>query len=287
MRKILIFLIIFLAADGCRQGVNSKMGKIISVSIPPFEYFVKEIAGEKFKVNVMVPPGSDPHIYEPSPEQVSKLSRSTAYISNGYLGLESVWLNRFFEVNKEMKKLSLGESIEPLEPVHINSNHIHELADPHYWVSPKNAIIITKVIARFLKETDPDNGAFYEANSERLLEKITSLDRKATDLFNSTSRKSFMIFHPALGYLARDYGLEEIAIEEEGKEPSPARLKELIDKAHEGTFRTIFVQREFDVKYARVIAGEAGLEVKIIDPLSGNWYDATSDIINSLYETLK
>ena len=266
---------------------NKSMEKIITVSIPPFGYFVEEIAGDKFQVNVMVPPGNDPHIYEPYPEQIKKLGRSVGYISNGFLGFEAVWLERFFEINKGMKKLSVGGVIEPLHPVHTNSNHIHELADPHYWVSPRSGVLMTKEIARFFKEIDPENSAFYEANSERLIEKITELDRKAAELFGTTVRKSFMIFHPALGYIARDYGLKEIAVEAEGKEPSPARLKELVDKAHEGNFKVIFVQKEFDVKYARVIAQEAGLEVVVIDPLSADWYAATSDIINSLYESLK
>lgn len=287
MKKLFILPVIFLMSAGCRHAGNKNDEKIITVSIPPFSYFVEEIAGDKFQVNVMVPPGNDPHIYEPYPEQIRKLGRSAGYISNGYLGFEAVWLERFFEINKGMKILSLGGAIEPLQPVHADSDQIHELADPHYWISPKNAALMAKEITKFIIEIDPGNSALYEANSERLIEKIANLDRKAAELFGSTVRKSFMIFHPALGYIARDYGLEEIAVESEGKEPSPARLKDLIDRAHEGNFKVIFVQKEFDVKYARVIAKETGLEVVIIDPLSGNWYAATSEIINSLYESLK
>lgn len=287
MKQIIILLFIFLVGAGCRQEGSKKEAKIITVSIPPFGYFVQEIAGDLFQVNVMVPPGSDPHIYEPYPEQVSKLSRSAGYISNGFLGFESVWMERFSEVNKEMKQLTLGEAIKPLDPVHVDNNHAYELADPHYWVSPSNAAIMAGEIKEFLVELDPENSSVYEANYERLMEKIKSLDKKASELFNSTSRKSFLIFHPSLGYIARDYGLEEISVESEGKEPSPARLKGLIDRAKNENHKVIFVQREFDLKYARVIAQEAGLEVVVIDPLSSNWYASTTDIITSLYDSLK
>ena len=113
--------------------------RIITVSIAPFKYFVEAIAGDDFTVNVMVPPGSDPHVYEPFPEQITKLRTSEAYISNGYLGFEMTWLDRFYETNTGMKKLNLGESIDPIESEHHHEGDNLEGADPHYWVSPKCA----------------------------------------------------------------------------------------------------------------------------------------------------
>ena len=97
-----------------RKGSDSG-DKIITVSIAPFKYFVEEIAGNDFTVNVMVPAGADPHIYEPFPEQINKLRKSVGYISNGYLGFEMNWLDRFYETNQTMKRLSLGDSIDPLD----------------------------------------------------------------------------------------------------------------------------------------------------------------------------
>jgi zinc transport system substrate-binding protein len=96
----------------------------------------------------------------------------------------------------------------------------------------------------------------------------------------------FMIFHPNLAYLARDYGLGEIAVEFEGKEPPPSRLKELIDLAAEENINTIFVQKEYDSRNARTIAAEIGAEIRVIDPLSENWLESTLDIINGLYNSL-
>jgi len=260
--------------------------KIITVSIAPFKYFVKEIAGDDFKVNVMVPAGADAHIYEPFPEQINKLRRSVAYISNGYLGFEATWLNRFYETNRSMKRLSLGDKINPLVSVHMHEGNHSEGADPHYWVSPECALIMAKSVKDLLIEINPSGEKKYETNYNDLIIKIHEVDNKARSLFSNVQRRSFMIYHPNLGYIARDYNLEEISVEFEGKEPSPSRLKGLIDRANKDNLKIIFVQKEYDTKNAEVIASEIGAKVIIIDPLSEEWEKATTDIIVAVYNSL-
>jgi len=260
--------------------------RIITVSIAPFKFFIEEIAGDDFKVNVMVPGGANPHIYEPFPEQIRKLRRSLAYISNGYLGFEMTWLDRFYETNRTMKRLSLGDKIDPLMSEHRHEGDHVEGADPHYWVSPKCAMIIAFSVKEFLCELDTLQKQKYETNYQNLLTRIQDVDKKAQELFSGVKNRSFMIFHPNLGYLARDYGLEEISVEYEGKEPPPSRMKELIDRARENGLKTIFVQREYDTKNAKAIAHEIGAVVKIIDPLSEDWLRTTSDIVIALYNSL-
>lgn len=285
MRKIFCFLIVVFIISCGRQRANTGE-RIITVSIAPFKYFVEEIAGDDFKVNVMVPAGANPHIYEPFPEQINKLRRSVAYISNGYLGFEMTWLDRFYEANKTMKRLSLGDKIDPLVSGHHHEGNHVEGADPHYWVSPKCALIMATSVKEFLCELNPSQKQKYEVNYNSLVSKIQEVDNKALELFSGVKNRSFMIFHPNLGYLARDYGLEEIPVEYEGKEPPPSRLKELIDRARKDGLKTIFVQREYDTKNAKAIADEIGAEVKIIDPLSEDWQKATMDIINALHNSL-
>lgn len=285
MRKIFCFLIVVFIISCGRQRADTGE-RIITVSIAPFKYFVEEIAGDDFKVNVMVPAGANPHIYEPFPEQINKLRRSVAYISNGYLGFEMTWLDRFYETNKTMKRLSLGDKIDPLVSGHHHEGDHVEGADPHYWVSPKCALIMATSVKEFLCELNPSQKQKYEVNYDSLFSKIQEVDNKALELFSGVKNRSFMIFHPNLGYLARDYGLEEIPVEYEGKEPPPSRLKELIDRAREDGLKTIFVQREYDTKNAKAIADEIGAEVKIIDPLSEEWQKATMDIINALHNSL-
>jgi zinc transport system substrate-binding protein len=270
----------------CGSNSNDSGSRIVTVSIAPFRYFVQEIAGNDFTVNIMVPAGADPHIYEPFPEQISKLRQSVGYISNGYLGFEMNWLDRFYEVNRTMKRLSLGDRIDPLTPEHHHEGGHIEGADPHYWVSPKCALIIASSVKEFLCELNPSQKQKYETNYQILVSKIQDTDKKARELFSDTKSRSFMIYHPNLAYLARDYGLKEIPVEFEGKEPSPSRMKELIDRARVDNLKIIFVQREYDTKNAKAIAGEIGAKIVLIDPLSENWQQSTIEIINALSESL-
>ncbi len=287
MRKISFsLLLIFLFSCG-RHADNYSGDRIITVSIAPFKYFVESIAGGDFKVNVMVPPGSDPHVYEPFPDQINKLRRSEAYISDGFLGFEMTWLDRFYETNNRMKKLNLGNAINPIASGdNHGGNHHIEGADPHYWVSPKSAMSMASSVRDLLIDLNPSGAGKYEENYQALISDIRNLDERAQRLFSDTHKKSFMIYHPNLAYLARDYGLKEIPVESEGKEPPPSRMKALIDVARQDSIKEIFIQREYDTRNARVIARQINAELIIIDPLSENWLKATSDIIDKLKESL-
>ena len=140
----------------CNHTVSNSGEKIITVSIPPFKYFINAIAGDDFRVNIMVAAGANPHIYEPVPEQIADLRKSVAYISDGYLGFEMTWLDRFYETNPRMKKLSLGQNIDLIKPTgNSDSEHV-EGADPHYWVSPKCALSMAGAIKTLLIDLNPD-----------------------------------------------------------------------------------------------------------------------------------
>jgi len=285
VKKVLTIILLFIVVS-CGQGKRNTSEKIITVSIGPFKYFVEQIAGDDFNVNVMVPAGADPHIYEPFPEQINQLRKSVAYISNGYLGFEMNWLDRFYETNRSMKRLSLSDKIEPLVSEHAHAGNHVEGADPHYWVSPRCAIIMAGSVMNLLLVLNPSHKEKYEANYQILISRIQAIDLEAEKLFSGLTNRSFMIYHPNLGYIARDYDLEEISVEYEGKEPPPSRLKELIDNARKHGLKTIFVQKEYDTKNAKAIAEEIGAEIKIIDPLSENWETATTEIIKAVYNSL-
>jgi zinc transport system substrate-binding protein len=283
MNKSFFFLII-LFIFSCGRSSNEGGGNIITVSIPPFKYFVEAIGGDDFTVNVMVPAGASPHNYEPVPAQVDKLRRSLAYISNGHLGFEITWLDRFYETNRKMKKLNLCENID-LIAAEEHSGHDHEGADPHYWVSPSCARIIALSVKELLCEIAPAQKQLYENSYKELVKEIEAIDLKARELFSGDLNKKFMIFHPTLGYLARDYGLLQIAVESEGKEPTPAQLRSLIHTARENNIRHIFVQEGFDDKNARSIASDTGADLVIIDPMMENWPLSTMNIVKALHSS--
>lgn len=267
-----------------RRNTVSEEKDIITVSIAPFSYFVTSIAGDDFEVNVMVPPGANPHIYEPAPGQIDRLIRSVAYISNDYLGFEITWLERFYSMNSEMLRVSLSRGIELIEPEHHHEGDHVEGADPHYWVSPANALLMAATVRDLLISLAPENSVRYETNFKELAGKISELDIKAGELFSQARGRAFMIYHPNLAYLARDYGLVELAVETEGKEPNPAQFRSLIDRMGNEGIKFILVQKEFDIKNAKAIADETDAEIVIIDPLSADWYKAVDDIIEALNE---
>lgn len=271
-------------AVSCGGGNRSESRGVISVSIAPIKYFTEAIAGDDFEVNVMVPAGSDPHFYEPSMAQVQNLSKSLAYISIGYLDFEVAWLYKFYQVNPEMKIISFANNQELLyASAWEHGDHMHyEGVDPHFWVSPKSAYRMAADIKDLLLAINPSGAVKYEENYTKLISQISEIDREAGEMLAPWGGRKFMIYHPVLGYFARDYGLEQVAIEHEGKEPSPSALRELIDLARANEIKTIFVQQEFDRKNAEVIAAEVGAQVITIDPLSPDWQGAVRAIASAL-----
>jgi zinc transport system substrate-binding protein len=196
------------------------------------------------------------------------------------------WLSRFYETNSTMKRLSLGESIVPLDHDHHHHEGEHaEAADPHYWVSPVCAKEMAGALRDFLVELNPGKKEQYLAGYDSLMIKIGEVEARASEALGLLSGRPFMIYHPNLGYLARDYGLIEVSVEYEGKEPPPSRMKELIDLARKEGIKRIFVQKEYDTKNARAIADEIGAEVIVIDPLAEDWYGATMTMIDELGKT--
>jgi len=282
-RVVIIVLIAMLFPYCGNRGLQSERD-IISVSIAPFKYFTEAIAGDDFAINVMVPQGADPHIYEPSMAQVQSLSKSVAYIANGFLDFELSWLYKFYQVNPGMSLMSFANNQELLyQSAWEHGDHWHyEGVDPHFWVSPASALKMASDLKSLLISLKPENKARYEENYNSLTESIRMLDNDISTMLAPREGRSFMIYHPVLAYFARDYGLEQIAVEHEGKEPSPSDLKGLIDKARELRISTIFVQQEFDRKNAEVIAKETGARVVVINPLSENWAEAVRDIASGL-----
>jgi zinc transport system substrate-binding protein len=185
-----------------------------------------------------------------------------------------------------MEKLSLGTSIDLIEAEEHHEEGHSEGADPHYWVSPKSAMVIAGSVRTMMTGLKPEKKAEYDARYKILTDTIAAIDSLATKMFSDFRGKSFMIFHPALGYIARDYGLDQIAVENEGKEPTPSSMRKLIDIAGEKKIKVIFIQKGFDTKNAGAIALETGAELVAIDPLSEDWPQSVREIINAIHNSL-
>jgi zinc transport system substrate-binding protein len=256
------------------------------VSIVPQKSIVEAIGGELVNVSVMVLPGNSPHSYEPKASQMKDLNDAKIYFAIG-VEFENAWLKRFQNQNKSLKIVDTSKGIEKLAMIKHkhedddhkghkhhdhHDDHKAESKDPHVWTSTQNLKVIANNIYNELISIDSKNSATYEANYKLLINKIDSVQSQIKEILKDTPKDSkFMVFHPAWGYFANEYGLIQIAVEVEGKEPKPAVLVELIKEAREENIKAIFTQPEFSEKSAKVIADELGIKVIKASPLNPKW----------------
>jgi zinc transport system substrate-binding protein len=269
--KYIFIIPIIIVILGCKSGSHKK--NCISVSIPPVKYFVDKLTDKKIKVNVMVPSGVAHDTYEPTPKQLQKLSDSRLYIRIGYLGYERSWIHRLEELNPEMNVVNLSDAIELIcgEPIK-HGDHYHEGGiDPHIWMSPKTMKRLLPVIRNALISSFPNIQETVDKNYNNIFREVNNMHFEYTLKTQFTKNKKFMIFHPALTYLAKDYNLEQISIEFEGKEPSPARLAEIIKLSKRERIKYIFIQAEYDENNAKQIASETGATLVKINPMAYDW----------------
>jgi zinc transport system substrate-binding protein len=270
-------------------------GLIVTVSILPQQYFVERIGGERVKVNVMVAPGDSPHNYEPKPEQMTALSQSAAYFSIG-VDFEGAWLDKIAAANPNMLMVDTIADVERL-PMAAHSHegeedhdedeeHEEDGLDPHVWTSPELVKIMSQSIYAALAQLDPDHQAEYQKNLDQFVQEIDTLEAEIRQNLAGLEGKKFFVFHPAWGYFANDFGLEQIPIETGGTEPSAKELAALIDEArHEGV-RVIFVQPEMSTKAAETIAAEIGGSVVPISPLAYDWMSNLSLVAEAFRDVL-
>jgi len=272
------------AVVGCDRESETTGKIVVAVTILPQAGFVEAIGGDKVEVVAMVPPGASPHTYEVTPDQMARLSNAKMYAKVGSpVEFELAWMDKLIAVNKSMlvidcsQGIDLTESQDPDEPG----------LDPHIWLSVKNAKIMVQNICNGLVQADAANKAYYEENCAAYLEELTKLDSDLAADLSGVSNRSFIVFHPAFGYFARDYDLKQIGVEQEGKEPDADYIVRLIEEARENDIRVVFVSPQFSTKSAEVIAKEIGGKVVIIDPLAKDFIDNMLAIESAMKQAMQ
>ncbi|WP_099464097.1 metal ABC transporter solute-binding protein, Zn/Mn family [Parabacteroides provencensis] len=264
--------------------------KMISVTIEPQRYFAEQIAGDKFKVNCVVPSGQSPETYDPTPQQMIQIDKSQAYFRIGFIGFEQAWMDNIIKNNPDLKIFDLSEGMEFVRSEEEHDGHHHEGEhhhhpegiDPHVWSSLQGSKVIAQNTLNAFIALDKENEAYYRDNYDRLMGEINQTSESVTSLLEPLKGTAFIIYHPALTYLADEFGLHQLCIEMDGKEPSPAQLKRLIETAREHDARVVFIQQEFDQKNAELIAKETGCKLIRINPLDYNWNKEMIHIAQSL-----
>ena len=271
MKKLIYILTLFILS-ACGNTKQKSEKPILTVTLEPLRYFTEAIAGNNYEVVSMVPKGSSPESYDPTPQQLVNLSKSQAYFRIGYIGFEQAWMKKLEANCPNMKVYNTSKGIDLIrDKGHWHGDHFHEGGvEPHVWNSTQNALIIADNIYQALCELDSTHQEDYQKRLDVLKQTIRQTDANVRTLVENAD-STFLIYHPALSYFARDYGLKQVSIEEGGKEPSPAQLKALIETCRNENVHTIFVQQEFDQRNAQLIANELGVNIVSINPLSYDW----------------
>lgn len=285
MRKILhlfIYIALIFVACSCGNSVKKSYDNTIFVSIAPLKPLVEAIVGEEFSVEILVPAGASPETFEPTPKQFIALNESVMVLGTGLLDFEKSMLQR---VHDQSKVIDLSQGITTIagscSRTH-HGKHCHHGVDPHIWCSPKCIDIMAQNIYNALVAKMPNKD--YTASYSALNERIQELDRAVNSLCNNSALPYFIIYHPALTYLARDYNLEQVAIEHEGKEPSAKRLASIIERAQRDGIKRVFYQSEFPESSVAVIAEDIGAEAVEINPLEENIFENISTIATLITE---
>lgn len=268
-----------------RPWADEKPRVRVFVSVLPIQTFVEQVGGEHVDVQSMVGPGFNPHIYDPTPQQIAALSGADLYVRTG-VPFENAWWERIRSANRRMQVLDARSGIELLpSPEHAHDHGAHEeegahggedaapSGDPHVWTSPVLAKEMAAAIRDELTRIDPDHAAGYAQGYQDLAHELEALDGELAALLRDLPERKFMVFHPAWGYFAQRYDLVQVPIEFEGKEPGPRALADLIDKAKREGVKVVFVQPQFSTQSAEQIARAISGRVVAADPLAADYAD--------------
>jgi len=269
----------------------------VFVSVLPQKFFVQQIAGDKVLVEVMVQAGASPATYEPKASQMRKLAGAAVYFSIG-VPFEQSWLERIRGVNREMLIVPTDRGITKLAMESHNhheadkegedhDHHVHSSLDPHIWLSPSLVKRQTEIMADTFTDLYPDRAEEFKENLDKFHAEIDAVDQQLRKSLHSLRGRNFMVFHPSWGYFANEYGLNQVAVEIEGKSPKPGQLRELVELAQQHEIDAIFVQPQFSQKSAAIIAQEIGGKVVILDPLAENWPQNMKKVAEQLRDAMK
>lgn len=280
MRKITIILPILtiLLFIGCAERKVVVENRAI-VSIAPLKPLVESILGEDFEVSVLVPLGASPETFDPSPKQLREVESARFVFGTGLLEFEQELLHRIAR-NKHIINTSQGIELiagtcSHAHHNHSNYNHNHAHGvDPHIWCSPKSLGKMAENIHAAIATEIPDSTKYSERYTSLCI-KLLELDEEIAEMCRQSPHSIFLIYHPALTYLARDYGLTQIAIENEGKEPSAKHLARIIEQARNEDVKHIFYQSEFPASSVEIICNDINATAVEINPLD-------EDIFNNI-----
>jgi zinc transport system substrate-binding protein len=276
MKKILIsslLLSLLLVMASCSKPEKKQASPTVLVSIPPYAYFVEKIAGDTLSIQTLVPAGANPHHYEPSPKQIQQARASALWVAVGEPAEQKMALV-MKEQNPQIAILDLSTQLPLLEHEHQGCSHHHEESrDLHFWLSPKLAKKQAELIAERLIAVFPENASIYKVRLAQFVEELTQLDREIAFLLKPQKGQAILASHAAFGYFCQDYGLIQLAIESEGKDPLPKEAERTLSQAEKLHIKSVLLQAQYNNKGAELIAEKLHLPTYLIDPYSADYME--------------
>jgi zinc transport system substrate-binding protein len=279
----LILVICVLFVTGCgknEETANENDKPIIAVTIVPEETFVEAVCGDLADVVTLVPPGNSPANYEPTPKQMEKFSKASLYFS---IGVPTEEANIIPNVG-DVKTISLQDEVAS---VYDDRTFESGSRDPHIWLSPKRVKVMIEAIVREMSQLDEANKDVYEKNGNIYMDQLDELDKKIAGALEGIKSKKFIVYHPAFGYLADDYGLEMYALEEEGKEATAEHLQEMVDISKKENIKVIFYQQEIDSSQSESFAEEIGGKTMQLAPLDAEYIENLKKMADIMAEVMQ
>lgn len=260
---LLALLAVVLPLASCGGGDGRE---VIAVTIPPEAALVRAVAGEDFRILTMVPPGYSPEAYEPTVRTMMEFSDARLFFSIGVPVDEATLIP---SLSEDTRHIALNSVVSANYPdLTIDGGR-----DPHIWLSPSRAALMVAAIADELSALRPDRAAAYRENAAAYIAAIGEADGRIRTALDGSGVREFIVYHPAFGYLADEYGLVMYALEEHGREATAAHLAESIEHARERGIKVIFYQAETDGRQAEAFAAELGGRAVRLEPLSENYIE--------------
>ncbi len=267
---------------------------IVFADIGPVANLAREVGGQRVQVQVLVPPGRDPHTFEPTPRQMAMLASARLFLNMDMPFARRI-LPKLKSANPGLRVVDAAAGIKriPLESesgehgAEKNHGHLGGEPDPHIWLDPRRAARIAENLARAFSKADPAGRELYQANLKRTQARFLELDAKLRQTLQPYRGREFFVFHPALGYLAQAYGLKQVAVQAGGKEPGAKHLARLIRHAKGKGVRVIFVEPQFTRGTAQALAEAIGGAVVVLDPLAPDYPANLERMAESLAQALQ
>lgn len=279
--SLLLLTLTILTTVSCKRQ-RSDDRPTVTVSIEPLRFIVESIAGNRFNVRTIMPQGASPETYEPTPRQMMELTESRAVFRTGTLGFERTKLPQMIDGAGDTPLYDLGRGIETIESDHHHEGETADSGDPHLWMSPRNLMQMADNACEALCSLDSTHAAEYKRNLARFHREMEGIDQALREQLKPVAHRSFLIYHPALGYFARDYGLRQLAVEHDGKDPSPAYFQALVNRGRQDGVSVVFISKEHAGTAARRLAETLGARIVTINPLAYNIPDQLRLIASSI-----